>query len=222
MSDHPVYLLDIEGTTTPISFVYEVLFPFARAGFESFLSQHWSDPAVRAEAEGLGPGIEDAQAATRAALALMDEDRKLGALKALQGRIWEAGYRSGELKSQLFADVVPLLRARKAAGLRTYIYSSGSVLAQQLLFAHTPEGDLTDLLDGYFDTTVGAKGDPESYRKIAAQIGSSGLFATDVLSEARAAHGAGWQAVILSRPGNHPQPPHEFPVWSEFSQDSTV
>ena len=229
MSESPVYLLDIEGTTTPISFVYEVLFPFARAEFESFLSQHWSDPAVRAEAEGLGQQVNDARSATRAALALMDEDRKLGPLKALQGRIWEAGYRSGALKSQLFADVAPVLRARRAAGLRTFIYSSGSVLAQHLLFAHTPEGDLTGLLDGYFDTAVGAKGDPESYRKIAAQIGSTGLFATDVVAEAQAARQAGWQAVILSRPGNHPQPAHDFPVWLEFaqegfslSQDSTV
>lgn len=217
MSESPVYLLDIEGTTTPISFVYEVLFPFARAEFESFLSQHWSDPAVRAEAEALGDGATDAQAAARVALALMDEDRKLGPLKALQGRIWEAGYRSGVLKSQLFADVAPMLRGRRAAGLRTFIYSSGSVLAQQLLFAHTPEGDLTVLLDGYFDTAVGAKGEPESYRKIAAQIGASGLFATDVLAEAQAAHQAGWQAVLLSRPGNATQPPHDFPVWTEFA-----
>ncbi|MBX3168648.1 MAG: acireductone synthase [Candidatus Eremiobacteraeota bacterium] len=211
----PVYLLDIEGTTTPISFVYEVLFPFARAHFGSFLRQHWEDEKVRAEVNELGPSLATPEQAEAAALALMDEDRKLGALKALQGRIWEAGYRSGQLKSRLFADVAPMLRRRREAGLRTCIYSSGSVLAQKLLFAHTPEGDLTNLIDGYFDTAVGPKGEAESYRKIAEQIGI-GLFATDVVAEARAAHSAGWQAVILNRPGNHPQPDHDFEVWTRF------
>ncbi|MBS2035305.1 acireductone synthase [bacterium] len=219
-----VYLLDIEGTTTPISFVYEVLFPFARQRFPSFLNENWNDARVRAEVAQLAADLQDAEAAARVALALMDEDRKLGPLKALQGLIWEEGYRSGALKSQIFGDVAPCLRARKASGLRTYIYSSGSVLAQKLLFAHTPEGDLTGLLDGYFDTSVGAKADPESYRKIAAEIGSTGLFATDILAEARAASEAGWQAVVLDRPGNRPQPDHQFPVWSSLaaSQDSTV
>ena len=215
----PVYLLDIEGTTTPISFVYQVLFPFARARFGIFLREHWMDPAVRREAEELGAVVDSPEKAETAALSLMDEDRKLGALKALQGRIWEAGYRSGELKSQLFADVAPMLRARRAAGERTYIYSSGSVLAQQLLFGHTPEGDLSNLIDGYFDTAVGAKGEAASYRKIAEQIGISpgdGLFGTDVVAEARAAREAGWQAVILDRPGNHAQPDHDFEVWARF------
>lgn len=215
----PVYLLDIEGTTTPISFVYEVLFPFARAQFGAFLREHWEDERVRREVVGLGQGLDTPQQAEAAALALMDEDRKLGPLKALQGRIWEDGYRSGRLQSQLFADVAPMLRARQAAGQRTYIYSSGSVLAQKLLFAHTPEGDLTHLLDGYFDTDVGAKGEAQSYAKIAEQIGiqpGDGLFATDVVAEARAAQAAGWKAVILHRPGNHPQPAHDFETWIEF------
>ena len=213
----PVYLLDIEGTTTPISFVYEVLFPFARAQFGSFLRENWKDASVREEASGLGDGIENAEQAEKAALALMDQDKKLGALKSLQGRIWEAGYRSGQLKSQLFADVADLLRSRKSAGLRTYIYSSGSVLAQKLLFAHTPEGDLTPLLDGYFDTAVGPKGESDSYREIANQIGiepKDGLFATDIVAEANAAQGAGWEAVLLIRQGNHPQPAHELQEWT--------
>lgn len=216
----PVYLLDIEGTTTPISFVYDALFPFARAELGAFLREHWEDEGVRREVDGLGQGLESVQEAEKAALALMDEDRKVGPLKALQGRIWEAGYRSGQLKSQLFADVAPMLRARRASGLRTCIYSSGSVLAQKLLFAHTPEGDLTSLLDGFFDTAVGPKGEAESYRTIAEQLGISpadGLFATDVVAEARAAHSAGWQTVILDRPGNLPQPAHDFETWTRFS-----
>lgn len=215
----PLYLLDIEGTTTPISFVYDVLFPFARAQVGAFLRERWEDEEVQREVKGLGEGLTSPQEAERATLALMDEDRKLGPLKALQGRIWEAGYRSGQLKSQLFADVAPMLRVRRGAGKRTCIYSSGSVLAQRLLFAHTPEGDLSNLLDGYFDTAVGAKGEAESYRKIAEQLEISpaeGLFATDVVAEARAAHSAGWQAVILDRPGNPPQPAHDFEIWTRF------
>ncbi len=215
----PVYLLDIEGTTTPISFVYDVLFPYAREQFGQFLKDNWQDAAIQKEARELGPNIDTPTQATEAALALMDADRKVGPLKSLQGRIWEAGYRSGQLKSQLFPDTTPMLRARKAAGLRTYIYSSGSVLAQKLLFAHTPEGDLSHLLDGYFDTAVGAKGRSESYHEIARQIGISpaeGLFATDVVAEAEAARAAGWQAVVLKRPGNHPQPDHDFQEWTSF------
>lgn len=214
-----VYLLDIEGTTTPISFVYDVLFPYARTQFGAYLQANWDNQEVRAEVNELGAPLDSPASAAAAALALMDEDRKLGPLKSLQGRIWEAGYRSGQLKSQLFADVAPMLRARKAAGLRTYIYSSGSVLAQKLLFAHTPEGDLGHLLDGYFDTAVGAKGEAESYRRIAEQIGitpADGLFATDILAEARAADSAGWQSVILQRPGNHPQPAHTYERWTHF------
>lgn len=212
-----VYLLDIEGTTTPISFVYEVLFPYAREHFGSFLEEHWGNPEVRSEAAGLSEAAPQSPSeASAAAHALMDQDRKVGALKSLQGRIWEAGYRSGQLKSQLFSEVADRLRAYKAAGARVFIYSSGSVLAQKLLFAHTPEGDLTGLLDGYFDTAVGAKGDPDSYRRIAEKIGATGLFATDILSEAQAAREAGWQAVILNRPGNHPQPPHDFEVLTEL------
>lgn len=215
----PVYLLDIEGTTTPISFVYDVLFPYARAQLGSFLREQWDDPAVRAEAASLGDSIDSAERAEEACLSLMDEDRKVGSLKTLQGRIWEAGYRSGQLRSQLFPDVPPMLRARKAVGLRTYIYSSGSVLAQKLLFAHTPEGDLTGLLDGFFDTAVGAKGEVESYQRIAERIGISpgeGLFATDIVAEAQAAHEAGWQIALLVRPGNLPQPPHDFATWTRF------
>lgn len=216
----PVYLLDIEGTTTPISFVYDVLFPFARARFGTFLRDNWTDDAIREEALALGEDIRNAEQAEANALTLMNQDRKLGSLKSLQGRIWEDGYRSGKLKSQIFDDVAGVLRARKTAGLRTYIYSSGSVLAQKLLFAHTPEGDLTGLLDGYFDTAVGPKSAPESYRLIAEKIGISpadGLFATDIVAEARAAGEAGWGTAILVRPGNHPQPEHPFQEWHALS-----
>lgn len=215
----PIYLLDIEGTTTPISFVYDVLFPYARQQLSRFLKDNWQDAAVQKEAKELAPDIDGPTRATEVALELMDADRKVGALKSLQGRIWEEGYRSGQIRSQLFTDTAPMLRARKAAGLRTYIYSSGSVLAQKLLFAHTPEGNLTGLLDGYFDTAVGAKVQSESYREIARQIGilpADGLFATDVLAEAEAARSAGWQAVIVKRPGNPPQPVHDFQEWTSF------
>ncbi|MBT9586839.1 acireductone synthase [bacterium] len=214
-------LLDIEGTTTPISFVYEVLFPYARARMADFLAAHWHDTEVRGEVAGLTDWLITTPAeATRVALALMDEDRKLGSLKSLQGRIWKDGYRTGQLYGQLFDEVADRLKDWKDSGCSVNIYSSGSVLAQQLLFGHSQAGDLRPLIDGYFDTAVGAKTDPDSYRLIAQRLSlqpGQGLFATDIVGEASAAHEAGWQAVIVRRPGNHPQPPHSFPEWTEIS-----
>ena len=215
-----VLLLDIEGTTTPISFVYKVLFPYAREHMSEFLGAHWHLEEVRREASGLADTpLRSADEAAVVALKLMDEDRKLGALKSLQGRIWKHGYEVGQLRGQVFDEVPQRLRAWKEAGHSVCIYSSGSVLAQQLLFGHSEAGDLREWIDGYFDTAVGAKGESSSYLGIAEQLGvapSQGVFATDVVAEARAAREAGWEAVIVCRPGNHPQPPHDFPEWTEI------
>lgn len=213
-------LLDIEGTTTPISFVYDVLFPFARAHMLDFLRVHWQEEDVAGDAAGLSDELlTTPEAATAVAHRLMDEDRKLGALKSLQGRIWEDGYRSGKLRGQLFPEVAERLRAYREAGIAVAIYSSGSVLAQKLLFGHSEAGDLRPLLSAYFDTAVGPKTASESYRLIAERLGiepSEGLFLTDVVGEATAAHQAGWKAAILRRPGNQPQPQHDFPEWTEI------
>lgn len=219
MSASPrLVLLDIEGTTTPIDFVLRVLFPYARARVAAFLESHLSQPDVIADVAGLRAEHARDVAAGRkpppwangaAAYArwLMDEDRKLTALKALQGRIWEGGFASGELRGQVYPDVPAALRRWTAAGRTVAIFSSGSVLAQKLLFAHSDQGDLTPLLSGYFDTTTGAKGDAASYRKIAQALGASpnaGLFVSDVVAELDAARSAGFATALSVR--NPPGP----------------
>jgi enolase-phosphatase E1 len=207
-------LLDIEGTTTPIAFVHEVLFSYARAHARDFLTKDSDE--VRADIALLR---EEHAADKRNNLQppesipdyidwLIDRDRKSTALKSLQGKIWRQGYLDGSLKSQVFADVAPAFERWRRAGLKIGIFSSGSVLAQQLLFAHTDAGDLTGFIDDYFDTNVGKKGDAESYRKIAAAMNlepSEILFISDVVAELEAAQESGMKTLLSIRPGNSPQ-----------------
>ncbi len=228
-------LLDIEGTTTPIDFVYQVLFPFARRRTGDYLKTHWSADDVQhdlarlreehaADAQqGLTPPPLEptVESVTGYIHWLMDQDRKSTPLKSLQGKIWLEGYQSGELLSQVFEDVPPALDRWHSQGKQIYIYSSGSVLAQKLLFGHTTFGDLTPLLSGYFDTTIGAKQEVESYRRIAAsiqQLPENILFVSDVVAELNAASAAGLQCVLSLRAGNHPQPPHAFPTINSFAE----
>ena len=233
-------LLDIEGATTSIQFVYDTLFPFVRAGVAAFLEAEWSDASVQADVtalrmqaledhargvtaapmlpEGVGPEVREAAVAN--VLWQMDSDRKTTGLKSLQGKIWRHGYGSGELLGHIYEDVTPTLRAWRDAEQPIYIYSSGSIGAQKLLFGHSVEGDLTPLLSGYFDTTTGPKKEAASYRTISSAIGHPSetiLFVTDNLDEARAAAEAGMQAVISSRPGNPPLPDHGFEVITSFA-----
>ena len=219
-----VVLLDIEGTTTPIAFVHEVLFPFARAHLAEFLRAHADDARVdevrrllaREHADDLAPGREVPPAAgfdSSDAIApyvtwLMDRDRKSPGLKLLQGQIWEDGYRAGQLRGQVYPDVPTAIRRWHEAGLRIAIYSSGSELAQRRLFESTPYGDLTPLLSGFFDTTVGAKVASDSYGRIASALGvppAAIMFVSDVTKELTAARAAGVQVVLSVRPGNSPQ-----------------
>lgn len=192
---------DIEGTTTRISFVHDVLFPYARARLPAFLDANGGDPDVGAvveEVRRLAPGV----APLATLLDWMDNDAKLTPLKALQGLIWSEGYAAGALRGELYADVAPCLRAWHAAGVRLYVYSSGSEQAQRLLFGHTQDGDLTSLFSGFFDTRVGAKREAGSYRRIAAQAGSAPqdlLFLSDVGAELDAAAAAGWRTCQLLR-----------------------
>ena len=212
---YAAYVLDIEGTTTPIDFVSKTLFPFARAEMEGFLARQevsadlnqellWLKQEYRAEA--MPPVLWDGDPSPKSTLPyllwLMDVDRKSRALKSIQGRIWEEGYRSGALKGEVYPDVVPAIKRWKASGASVYIYSSGSVLAQKLLFASLPEGDLTRLLDGYFDTEVGPKRDPESYSRIAMHIKPGpALFLSDIVEEIEAARKAGLDAIQVLRDG---------------------
>ena len=222
-------LLDIEGTTTPIEFVTGTLFPFARDRFPAFLRDQGALPTVRADLERLreehrreGPGDpppawdegDRLAAATSYLPWLMDRDRKSTALKSLQGRIWEEGFRAGTLLAPVYPDVAPALRRWNAGGLEASIFSSGSVLAQRLVFGHSSAGDLTPLLAAFFDTTTGPKREPESYRRIAAARGrvpTEGLFLSDTAEELDAARVAGMQTALVVRPGapepavtNHP------------------
>ena len=227
-------LLDIEGTTTPINFVYQVLFPFARRRMRDYLNQHWSADDVQNDlvqlreehAADLQAGLDppalqtDVESTAEYIHWLMDRDRKSTPLKSLQGKIWQEGYESSELLSQVFDDVPPALNRWHRQGKQIYIYSSGSVLAQKLLFSHTVAGDLTPLLSGYFDTTTGAKQEAESYRRIAASIEQSPetiLFISDVVAELNAAATAGMQCVLSLRVGNHTQPANPFPSINSFA-----
>ena len=220
-------LLDIEGTTTPFEFVYEVLFPFARRHVEEFLSQHRLSAEVRADIEALKaehhaddeagrepPAWREHSAASQVESAtlyvhrLMDQDRKSTALKSLQGKVWESGYLSGQLRGEVYADVPPAFARWREQQRGIYIFSSGSVLAQKLLFAHTNAGDLSAYIDGYFDTTTGAKNSSASYESIASAIHSTAaevLFVSDVTAELDAAREAGMRTALCVRPGR-PEP----------------
>lgn len=196
---------DIEGTTSSLSFVQDVLFPYARAALPDFIAQHAAEPAVReilAAARAIaGAGLSDAALAS-AMQQWIDADRKLTPLKALQGLIWEGGYRCGDFRGHVYTDAVAKLKEWHARGLRLYVYSSGSVRAQKLLFAHTEFGDLTPLFSGYFDTEIGAKREVESYRRIAATIGVAPAriaFLSDIAPELVAAAAAGMHTVYVTR-----------------------
>ncbi|MFZ4734212.1 MAG: acireductone synthase [Pirellulales bacterium] len=212
-------LLDVEGTTSSISFVYDVLFRFAREHVGGFLASRADDPVVRLLAADIraedraaaGAGAaepEDWQAATAtAALSLMDRDSKCTPLKMLQGMIWRQGFESGALVSHVYDDVPAALEDWATSGLDVRIYSSGSVEAQRLFFGHSAHGDLTPWLRGHYDTTTGPKRDPESYRRIAADMGIEPrqiLFISDIGAELDAARAAGMATALAERPGNHP------------------
>jgi enolase-phosphatase E1 len=222
-------VLDIEGTTTPIAFVYEELFPFARERLEQAVARAGEDDEIAAAVERLraeheeerraGVDLADFDGAGYARW-LMDEDRKSPGLKALQGRIWLDGYRAGELRGRVFDDVPDALRAWRDAGLRLRVYSSGSVLAQKLLFSTTPAGDLTGLFEGFHDTSTGPKLEPASYRAIADAFGlppERVLFLSDHAGELDAARAAGLVTLCLERPGNAP-PPVQHGVVKSFQE----
>lgn len=210
-------LLDIEGTVTPLRFATEVLFPYAREHVRDFLARRGEEPEVRGDLELL---LEEQNADKLTGLTppeyvafLMDRDRKSTGLKALQGRIWEEGFREGALAGDVYPDVAPALARWRAQGRTIAIYSSGSVLAQRLVFSSAPQGDLTPHIAAYFDTTTGPKREAESYRKIAAALGMAPedvLFVSDVAAELDAARAAGMQTALCVReaevvaPAGHP------------------
>ncbi len=210
-------LTDIEGTTTSVSFVFEVLFPYARARMADFVREHAAEPAVRKQLEAVaaeaGHPLSDGEAVVQL-IRWIDEDRKITPLKTLQGMIWKEGYERGDITSHVYEDAVRNLRRWHAEGLRLYVYSSGSVLAQELLFGHSPVGDLRPLFDGHFDTRTGPKREAPSYTAIASEIGlppEEILFLSDIREELEAARAAGMRTAWLVRDGaldpsaSHPQ-----------------
>ncbi|WP_066650890.1 MULTISPECIES: acireductone synthase [Sphingomonas] len=193
-------LTDIEGTTSSISFVADVLFPYARERLGSYCAAHPDEVApILAEVEAIESG-DPIATMTR----WIDEDRKITPLKTLQGLIWDAGFREGAFKGHIYPDAVAGLRRWHAAGLKLYVFSSGSVAAQKLIFGFSEAGDLTPLFSGYFDTTTGPKREAVAYVRIAEAIGlppGEILFLSDVAAETDAAKAAGMQALLIDRAG---------------------
>ena len=195
---------DIEGTTSSVAFVKEVLFPYARRCLPAYVRDHLAElGAIAAQTEALcKQSLPSAQQLSEILLQWMEEDRKITPLNALQGKIWRAGYECGELEGHVYEDAVRALRKWRASGLEIHIYSSGSIEAQKLLFAHTQYADLTPLLSGYFDTTTESKLESSAYEKIARSLGlpaSAIVFLSDDAGEIRAASAAGLHTVRLGR-----------------------
>jgi enolase-phosphatase E1 len=194
-------LTDIEGTTTPIAFVRDELFPFARARLPGFLAAKNGNAAVEAElaeVRRLAPGRPELETL----LAWMAADAKVTPLKALQGMIWREGYLAGEIAGRIYPDVPPCLRRWSQAGLRLYVYSSGSVEAQKLIFGHSDAGDLAGLFNGFFDTRIGGKREPDSYGRLAIGLNLPPiaiLFLSDIEGELDAAAASGMRTCQLVR-----------------------
>jgi enolase-phosphatase E1 len=205
-------LTDIEGTTSSISFVKEVLFPFARRALPGFVRARGGEPEVRRWLDAVAVehgSICSDDVIVETLQGWIDQDRKHTALKALQGMIWREGYDAGTLQADMYPDAVAGLRRWHDAGHRLAVYSSGSVAAQRLLFAHTDAGDLTPLFDAFFDTEVGHKREAGSYRGIAESLGAPAgdiVFLSDVVEELDAARAAGMRTVLLDRREDYPQP----------------
>lgn len=195
MQKPKVILLDIEGTTTSIAYVADVLFPYARARIPAWV------PAHREEIAGVLAEMPEGDP-VEILLGWMDRDAKETALKDIQGRIWAEGYASGELKGHVYPDTPEALERWTAAGIEVCIYSSGSIAAQKLIFGHSEAGDLTTYLSGYFDTTSGPKRETQSYANIAEALRVAPadiLFVSDVSAETDAAKAAGLHALLIDR-----------------------
>lgn len=215
-------LLDIEGTTSSISYVHDEMFPYVRSQLPQFLQDQWGQAELKESIELIAedaklsnwpdsnlPAAEQQQQVIDEVNRQMDLDLKATGLKDLQGKIWKAGFHSGALKAHLYPEVKRALEAWKSAGKELRIYSSGSVKAQLLFFGHTVEGNLLDLFSSHFDTQIGGKKESKSYERIVADIDCSAndiLFISDVVEELDAAKSAGLQTALSIRPGNAPQP----------------
>ena len=200
-------ITDIEGTTSSLAFVKETLFPYARKHIAEYIRTHENDPPVQqalAEIRQItGSGLTTEQI-IQTLVQWIDEDKKITPLKSIQGLVWENGYHQGHFKGHIYEDAVNNLRKWKTQGIRIYVYSSGSVHAQKLLFGHTQYGDLNPIFSGYFDTRIGAKTATETYQIISTSITvdpKNCLFLSDIKQELDAAHDAGMKTIWLVRSG---------------------
>jgi enolase-phosphatase E1 len=201
-------LTDIEGTTSAVSFVFDVLFPYAREHLPAFVRAHAERQDVAEQLQAARTLAAEPEASTERVVEILlqwlAEDRKATPLKALQGMVWAEGYQAGALKGHVYPDAVQALRQWHAQGLALYVYSSGSVQAQKLIFGCSEQGDLTPLFSGYFDTTSGGKREAVAYRTIAESIGvaaQSVLFLSDIVEELDAARKAGMETYGIAREG---------------------
>ena len=205
-------LTDIEGTTSSISFVRDVLFPYAREALPELVRTRGREPEVRgwldAAASDAGSVCSDS-VLVEVLQGWIDQDRKHPALKALQGIVWADGYARGDFQADVYPDAVAALREWRQRGHPLYVYSSGSVAAQKLLFGHTAAGDLRSLFSGYFDTAVGGKREKRSYANVLSELGREAydvLFLSDIVEELDAARAAGMQTILVDRREDYPLP----------------
>ena len=205
-------LTDIEGTTSSISFVKDVLFPYARRALPAFVREHGGEPEVRRWLDAVATeqgGVCSDDMIVEVLQGWIDTDRKHTALKALQGMIWDAGYRDADFTAHMYPDAAEALQEWDAAGIPLHVYSSGSVPAQKLFFGHSDAGDLTPLVSDWFDTEIGGKREAASYSRIAERLGHAAgdvLFLSDVIEELDAAREAGMQTVLVDRREDYPEP----------------
>lgn len=200
-------LIDIEGTVGSISFVRDVLFPYAKERMDRYVHAHTEEPWMRAildeAARAAAVDVHDLRAILHALHAWSDNDIKVTPLKELQGHIWVEGFESSGIRGHLYQDAIDALNRFHDAGVRMYIYSSGSVAAQKLLFGHSVAGDLLPLFSGFYDTTIGGKREASSYERIVQDVGAAPnevIFFSDNIAELDAARDAGVQTVQLARP----------------------
>jgi enolase-phosphatase E1 len=222
-----VVLTDIEGTTSSIAFVKDTLFPYSRRRLPSFVRAHERRPDVMALLDEtravVGEPDLDTDGLIRVLIDWIDHDRKAPTLKELQGLVWAEGYAAGDYRAHMYTDAADALRRWHAMGLRLYVYSSGSVAAQKLLFGHSEAGDLTPLFSDYFDTRVGSKREAASYAGIAQRIATPGreiLFLSDTIDELDAAKAAGLETVLVCRESS--PPPTQHRIVSSFDQIDSI
>jgi enolase-phosphatase E1 len=216
-------LTDIEGTTSSISFVHDVLFPYARQALPGFIAAHAEEPAVAQQVAAVQSetGAVDRDAVVAQLLEWIDQDVKATPLKALQGLVWQTGYEQGDYQAHLYQDVQPALQRWQQAGVQLAVYSSGSIKAQELFFRYSVAGDLRSLFSHHFDTTTGPKKAAASYQTITSQLGAPAaevLFLSDSAAELHAAAEAGLHVCGLNREGSNPLPDFACPVCSDFLQ----